>query len=186
MNAFIQTVAGTTAILFFLSACASTPTAVTDHDPSFDFSSVQRVAILPLNRQVIPQTAVSDMQAGRISNSVKDELERRGYTVTDDSSSADLLMTWHLVTQERTDIRTYNSMSAHYTRCWNCGPSNQTNVRVRQYTQGTMIVDFLNPETNNSVWRSIVEQRIREQTPEQAEQTRAEVAEALFSDFPPN
>lgn len=168
-----------------LGACASTPTATTDHDPGFNFGAVQSIAILPINRQVTPVTALSDMQANRIVNNLSDELQRRGYSVTQDPQAADLLLTWHLVTQERTDIRTYNTMSAHYSRCWHCGPSTSTNVRVRQYTQGTMIVDLLDPARDLSVWRSIIEQRLRDKSEEQAAENRRVLAEALFADFPP-
>ncbi len=171
--------------LLLLSACTSTPTAVTDHDPSFDFSSIQRVAILPLNRQVIPAIALSDMQASRIRDSLGNELKRRGYTIVQDLADADLWMTWHLVTQARTEVRTYNTMSAHYSRCWHCSPTTSTNVRVNQYTQGTIIVDMIDPARQVSVWRSILDKPRGEQREDQLALGREERAEALFSEFPP-
>lgn len=172
--------------LLLLSACASAPTAVTDHDPSFDFSGIQRIAILPLNRQVIPAVALSDMQAGRIRDSLGNELQRRGYTIVEDLADAELWMTWHLVTQERTQIRTYNTMSANYSRCWHCPPSTSTNVRVNQYTQGTVIVDMIDPARQVSVWRSILDKPRGDQREDQLAQGREERAEALFAEFPPS
>ena len=186
MNTLLHRFGLVTLLAFLLGACASTPSATTDHDPGFDFGAVQSIAILPVNRQVTAVTAISDMQASRIAASLREELQRRGYRVTDDFQSADLLMTWHLVTEERTDIRTYNTMSARYTRCWHCAPSaGTTNVRVQQFTQGTMIVDLIDPERQISVWRSIIEQRLRERSDEQAAENRAALSEALFADFPP-
>ena len=176
---------GCIGVLLILGACTTAPTAVTDHDPNFDFFSVQRIAILPLNRQVIPATAISDMQARRISDSLGNELQRRGYTITADLESADLWMTWHLVTQERTQVRTYNTMSARYSRCWNCPPATNTNVRVQQYTQGTVIVDMIDPARQLSVWRSILDKPRGELREDQLAQGRAERAEALFAEFPP-
>ena len=168
-----------------LAGCASSPTATMDYDPEFDFSGVQHIAILPVNRNVSPVTALSDMQVMRMNQSLSDELVRRGYSVTDDFNAADVLLTWHLVTQEVTDIRTYNTMSARYTRCWQCPPGTSQNVRVRQFTQGTLIVDLIDPERQISVWRSILESRMRDRSAEEAEKARREAAMAIFDGFPP-
>ena len=163
-------------------ACASTPTATTDFDPTFDFAGVRRVAILPVNRNVSPISEVSDMQVARMNQSLADELSRRGIEIAPDVADADMFLTWHLVTQERTDIRTYNTMSARHTNCWNC---TSQNVRVRQYTQGTLIVDLIDPARNISVWRSIFESRLRDQSADQAAENRRVAADAIFAEFPP-
>ena len=93
------------------------------------------------------------------------------------------LFSWHLVTQERTDIRTYNS-SIRYTNCWNCPQS--TNVRVRQFTQGTLIVDGVDPARMQSVWRSVLEDRLRDQPDaERAAEARRQAIQAVFYEFPP-
>jgi hypothetical protein len=168
-----------------LAGCASAPTATLDYDPTFDFAGVQRIAILPVNRNVSPVTALSDMQVARMNQSLSDELLRRGYTITDEFETADMLLTWHLVTQEVTDIRTYNTMSARYSRCWNCPRGTSQNVHVRQFTQGTLIVDLIDPARQASVWRSIFESRLRNQSAEQATESRRVAAEAIFADFPP-
>jgi uncharacterized protein DUF4136 len=173
----------------FLAACSSTPTAVMDYDPGFDFSAVKTIAILPLNRSVSSIADISDIQAARVNGAFSSELMRRGFTVVEDANTADLLMTWHLVTQEQTDVRTYNTSSAHYRSCWNCprgwGASTQ-NVSVRQFTQGTLIADMIDPASMQSVWRSIFEDRVRDLDAEEAAEKRETVAAALFAEFPPN
>ncbi len=178
-----QNFIGVLALIALVSACSSTPTATVDHDPAFDFSGVQRVAILPLNREVTPQTAISDMQAARMSSSLAGAMTARGLDVVEDPANADLLLTWHLVTEERTDVRTYNTQSMY--NCWRCGPA-VSDVSVRQYTQGTLIVDMIDPTRNRSVWRSIVQSRLRQTDAEQAEALRNEAARASFAQFPPS
>ena len=173
-------------VSLLVCACSSTPTADMDFDPGFDFSGVRQIAILPLNRQVTSMAAVSDMQASRLNQSLAGELSRRGYDVVPNPADADMLMTWHLVTQERTNVRTYNSMSARYSSCWSCAPGSSTSVRVTQYTRGTLIVDLLDPERGQSVWRSVLESRMRDMSdPVQAEEIRRTAAEAIFNEFPP-
>jgi hypothetical protein len=171
--------------LALLNACATTLEATTDFDQQFDFSPVRKLAILPVDRASLSTIKVSDMQIARVDEALRSELERKGFEVVSDTAAADAFITWHLVTEERTDVRTYNSMS--YYNCWRCGP-NVSDVSVRQYTQGTFIVDLIDPVRNRSVWRSVIESRLQsEPDPGSAEsaQRRAEAARAVFDQFPP-
>lgn len=166
----------------WLAACSSTPTATMDYNPSFDFSGVRKIAIQPINRTVASTVIVSDMQVARINQALTDQLGRQGFQVVQDNTQADLLLAWHLVTQERTDVRTFNTSTRY--NCWNCPTS--SNIQVRQYTQGTFIVDMIDPISLQAVWRSIFESRLRNQPdPARAEQNRREAAQAIFAQFPP-
>lgn len=172
------------AALLLLAACNTTPSleARTDYKQDYDFSGVDKIAIQPVRRANLEAVRISDMQVSRLNNAFRDALQARGMSVVDDNAQADLLMTWHLVTDERTDVRTYNTSSFY--NCWRCGPT-MSNVSVRQYTQGTLIVDMIDPKSLRSVWRSIVQTRLRQSNEEQAAALRKEAARASFADFPP-
>lgn len=173
--------------LVWLAGCASAPTAQTDFDPDFDFQAVRSIAIQPVNRSVSSVAVISDIQVGRVAQSLENELTRRGYTVNDGPEHADMLLTWHLVTQERTNVRTYNAMSARYSSCWHCSPSSNDSVRITQYTQGTFIVDLLDPARNQSVWRGVVESRMPDMgDSEVSSEAREQAVQAIFEAFPPN
>lgn len=170
-------------VMLLLGACASTsaPTAVTDFDRSFDFTGVRKIALQPIDRTSVSTINVSDMQESRINEAVQAELQRRGFELVSDNADADMFLTWHLVTQERTDVRTFNTGSGY--NCWNCGGSS---VSVRQFTQGTFIVDMIDPVQLRSVWRSTFESRMRsEPDRERAAENRRAAAEAIFRNFPP-
>ncbi len=170
------------ALALLLAACSSTPTATMDYDPSFDFSGAQKVFVLPFNRTEASTVIVSDMQVSRVNQSLSEELQRRGMQVVTNREEADLLLAWHLVTQERTDVRSFNSMTRY--NCWNCPTS--SNITVRQYTQGTFIVDMIDPAGGQAVWRSIFESRMRDQPdPARAAENRRQAVEAIFAEFPP-
>ena len=103
------------------------------------------------------------MQIDRVNASLTAELQRRGFQVVQNKADADMLLAWHLVTQERTDVRTFNSNTRY--NCWNCrrmGMGSGSNVTVRQYTQGTFIVDMIDPDSLQAVWRSVFESRMRD------------------------
>ena len=164
-------------------ACVSPPEAQVDYNRSYDFSSVRKIALQPIDRTAASTVIISDMQIDRINAAVREELQRRGLVVVADNADADMLLAWHLVTQERTDVRNFNT-SAGY-NCWNCGIGG--GFSVRQYTQGTFIVDMIDPIKLRSVWRSTFESRMRTQTdPAKAAATREAAAQAIFVGFPPN
>lgn len=174
---------GAAALLAMASGCATPIEATMDYDQRFDFDEVKTIALQPVDRDSVNSIRISDMQVQRIDDTITRELERKGFTVADDNASADLYLTWHLVTEERTDVRSYNSAS--YYNCWRCGPA-VSDVSVRQYTQGTLIVDMIDPQRNRSVWRSVIESRLKSQpNPDQAAERREEAARAIFAEFPP-
>lgn len=168
-----------------LAACSSTPTATMDFDPGFDFSGVQKITIQPIHRTEASQAVLSDMQIARVKESLTAELQRRGFQVVPNNADPDMLLAWHLVTQERTDVRTFNTSTRY--NCWNCrrmGMGSNTNVTVRQYTQGTFIVDMIDPVRLQAVWRAVVESRMRSD-PDQAAEARDAAVAAVLAEFPP-
>lgn len=174
-------------LLLVLANCATTRTpleASSDFDSSYDFGPVKRFAILPIDRTSAAEKLISDMQVTRIENALTTELTSRGYTVVADRADAELLISWHLVTREKTDIRTYNSASGY--TCWRCGPP-VSDVSVRQFTEGTFIVDLIDPLRNRSVWRSTLQSRLADRPdPARAAEIRARVAKASFAPYPPS
>ena len=167
-----------------LGACSSTPATpkpITDCDRGYDFSGVHKIAIQPIDRTLVSTVLISDMQISRINEALTAELERRGFQVVPDNVDADMFLAWNLVTQERTDVRTFNTSSRY--NCWNCGSSN---IRVTQFTQGTFIVDMIDPTRLQSVWRSTFESRMRNTVDSaQAAEFRSAAAAAIFARFPP-
>lgn len=187
MHASLRAVARIVSLLALpamLWACSTTPlTATSDYDRDYDFSPVTRFAILPVDRTTPAEKLISDLQVDRIESVLREELTGRGYTLVNDRADADLFLSWHLVTKEKTDIRAYNASSAY--QCWRCGPPN-SDVTVRQYTQGTFIVDFIDPLRNRSVWRSRISSRLKAQPdPQRSADIRARAAQAVLAPFPP-
>ncbi len=181
-----------------LAACASSPpTPKVDYKQDYNFSGIQKIAFLSRSGSVSgnsPKALLSDMQINRIDKALVNALELKGYQVVADPKWADALISWHLVAQEKTDIRTYNTgptygghyggyrgynRSAHY-NCWNCG----TDVRVRQYTQGTFIVDIVDPTIEQSIWRAIIQSRMKGEVQREQEPYNT-AAQRIMASFPP-
>jgi hypothetical protein len=127
-------------------------------------------------------------------------LESKGLRVVEDQSQADALVNWHLATQEKADVRTYNTGSSmsmgmgmgmggygHYNRasmynCWNCGG---TEVSVHNYTEGTFIVDVIDPALQQSVWRSVTQSRLKGKIKKDPAAIK-EAALKIMAAFPPS
>ena len=188
--------------LLFLSACSSgPPKPELDYNHEYDFSNVRTVAFFKNSGEVSGDNPLqlSDMQRNRIDDAIKVAVENRGFTFLADASKADLLLTWHLGTQNKTDVRSTQSMSVGYGgyggygryggynryssyNCWSCSPT-QSNVSVSNYTEGTFIIDMIDPELRQSVWRAVTQSKLKGEKMEQARTNEA--AALIFESFPP-
>ena len=187
--------------LALVSACASGPPKPTvDFKPGYDFIKVKKIAMYRDSGQVVGDNPLqlSDIQRGRIDEALGYALVNRGVEIVDDAKDADLLLSWHLVTQHKTDVRTWETpaygagygygMHGRYNRysmynCWSCAPT-RTEVSVQNYTQGTFIVDLIDPGMRKSVWRGVTQSRMKGNHSEDQGKYK-EAATAIFASFPP-
>jgi hypothetical protein len=59
-----------------------------------------------------------------------------------------------------------------------------TDVRVREYTQGTFILDMIDPGKNKSVWRNVTQSELKGEALK-SEQAIDKGAQLILADFPP-
>lgn len=159
-----------------LAACStSPPKPEVDFKSDYDFAAVHKIAFYDESGLVSGNNPIplSDMQRERVDTALEQALGKKGYEILDqqNAAQADLLISWNLITNDKTDVRTYQtpSMGVGYGRyggyngysmynCWGCS---QTEVSVRNYTEGTFIVDLIDPKLKRSVWRSLVQSRLK-------------------------
>ena len=188
-------------VSLLLAACASGPPKPTvDYKSDYNFMPVKKIAFYRDSGQVSGDNPLqlSDIQRDRIDQALSYALGNRGFQIVDDTAQADLLLSWHLVTQHKTDVRTwetpaygagfgyggygrYNRYSAY--NCWSCAPT-RTEVSVQNYTQGTFIVDMIDPAMKKSVWRGVTQSRLKGKHIEDQGKYN-EAATAIFASFPP-
>ncbi|MFV8816162.1 DUF4136 domain-containing protein [Haliea sp. E17] len=186
-----------TAVTALLGACSTTPTPVFDYKQDYDFSGVKKIGFYDESGQISGDNPMqlSDMQIERIDTALSNILTSKGFTVVDDPADADLLISWHLGTQNKQDVQTYTTPSygmgygvgygrynayARY-NCWSCY---DTDVQVRDYTEGTFIIDMIDPAMKKSVWRSVTQSKLKSKQDESQE--RYDRAAALvLGGFPP-
>lgn len=187
----------TFAILALLAACATPPPKPSvDYDIEHAFADDMKIGFYALSGSVTGDNPMqlTDFQKDRINEALGKALQGKGFTLVDNSRDADLLVSWHLNTVEKQDVRTTTSpsygMSVGYSRynryamynCYSC--LNQTDVRVTDYTQGTFIVDMIDPAKNRSVWRSVTQSKMKGEMLKD-EATINSAARLVLADFPP-
>jgi hypothetical protein len=167
-----------------VSGCVSivAPPARVDYRQNFDFSVIETIAFSQQQSNVGDE-ALNDMLSQRIHAELVHNLESKGLRVIDDGSQAQLLLRWQLLTEDRTDVEASKSNS--YYMCWRCG-SSITDIRVKKYTCGTFVVEFVDPATESSVWQGVMHGRL---APDRSVQDQEALIDAacteILSNFPP-
>ncbi|HAN66918.1 MAG TPA: hypothetical protein DCQ70_00325, partial [Halieaceae bacterium] len=101
--------------MVLLAACASAPpTPSVDYNAAYDFDAVKTVALYRAAETAPGEDPLklSDMTRDRIESGLKSALTARGFTLVNSVEEADLLLSWHLVTEDKMDVRSYEVPSA--------------------------------------------------------------------------
>ena len=152
-------------LALMLAGCASSgPTITVNSAPGADLSNLQTFNFMqPLgtDRSNGARTSMSTM----LLNSVSREMAGRGLRQSD---SPDLLVDFFVTTEERMDVRTtttsmhsvHSVHRSHWSRgCCSTWPTYQTTVR--QYTQGTLLIDLIDPAANALAAEGAAQSRLR-------------------------
>lgn len=173
-------------LVALLVACAATGIVQTrtDYNRAFDFDGVRKIALLPYQRANPTDIVLTDDQARLVSLSLAKVLVKRGYQVLQSRSEADAWLSWHLITRDDADVGDYNRVSLY--DCWRCGPA-VNDVDLPRHTEGTLIVDLLDPRENRSVWRAVAQTRLKPRAQRALDEAaRDEAARKLLAEFPPD
>ncbi|WP_068545487.1 DUF4136 domain-containing protein [Thalassotalea crassostreae] len=171
-------------VLMLLSACTTTLNAETDYSVDYDFTSVKTYNIV--GDVSVENPMLSDINRDRINNAIAANLNSKGFA-TSVEKDADVKIQYFVFTKDRTQVTTIPmSVVANCYRCRYRTIGTASTVDVRQYTEGTLIVDVIDNKTAKTVWRSSLSQRIKnyDNAKERDEAVRL-IIEAIFKEFPP-
>lgn len=174
-----------------LSACATGYKVATDYDDTFKFDDKKTYALI--QPQDI-ETARNDLLKNRIETALKRELAAKGLSETK-KESADIWVSYFATTESQQDIRTYQRYNHFYgyARCYRCvypAPVMTTDVQVVNYTEGTLMIDVINPKNSQLKWRGSTRSRTTTShadsmtVEERTEKVNAAVS-AIMAEYPP-
>ena len=143
------------AAVLALTACASVDVrTVTSPDANLSALHTFNVMPNPQRRPPSAQSASDPMLVNSISNrALRADLvkgfENRGYVLAD---NPDFAVAYYASTKEKLDVTYWDYGYPFYPRWWG-GMGGPYDPTVTQYTQGTVIVDVINPGTKELLWR---------------------------------
>ncbi len=132
--------------LLALAACA-TKQIRTDFDPEASFAQLRTYDWMnrPMETGGDPRVN-SPFLERRIRDAVDGRLAGRGYEKVT-SGNPDFRIAYHVVTEERVDVRTIDHFFGYRRRFFT------STVQVREFLEGTLILDVVDTRNNDLIWR---------------------------------
>jgi hypothetical protein len=168
------------ATVLFLTAC-STVSVTTDFDHSASFSQYHTYTLVPGSQQI----SLSPSVEAALRDSLRTNLARHGISET--SENADLHVVRHVSAKEKLSVHQstdwgYAGMPYGYGYYGMWAGAPRTYTDVSQYTEGTLILDFVDAKTQKLVFRGIGTGTISD--PETNAERVKEAVEKIVKDFP--
>src|SRR6267142_1283785 len=174
------------AALLAIAACASVDVrTVTSPDANLGALRTFNVMPNPKPRPQYAQSTNDPMLVNSISNrALRADLvkgfENRGYALAD---NPDFAVAYYASTKEKLDVTYWDYGYAYYPD-WSLGPGfGPYDPMVTQYTQGTVVVDVVNPKTRELLWRGHGVARVSDDQ-QQYEQDLWKAVTAILDKFP--
>lgn len=161
-------------IFILLSSCSSI-SVNTDYDQEADFSAYKTFAWIPQRKGIAARNPLADK---RIKKAVNDELIAKGYA--GDASSPDLLLVYHAGMRNKVDVTSWGYGYGRYWRYPGGG------VSVYQYQEGTLVLDIVDAQKKELVWRGVAQKALSETSSvEKREENLKKIVAKLLKNFPP-
>ncbi len=169
-----------------LTAACATVSVITDYDPQAvsSIGAYQRYAWLPQPPGGGDTRVNNELVAKRVINAVDEVLATRGYVKV--QRDADFLIGWHAILEGKTDVTTINRSYGYGWGPRRAGRVWSSDTRVREYDEGTLIIDVVDAASNELVWRGAAQGEVKAlaSAEERSERIRNTVRK-IFDKFPP-
>ena len=167
-------------MLVLLAGC-STVSVTQDYDPQRDFTKYKKYAWMD---QAIPGDALANnpLIRNRTKVAVDAALTSKGYTLTD-LDKADFVVVIHAGIKERMRIQDWGRYG-WYDPWW--GPYGG-HVDVSYYEEGTLVIDIVDAEDKEMVWRGMGTGIVKQYAdPEKMQKDIDQDVNKILADFPPD
>jgi hypothetical protein len=128
--------------LVVLAAPGFAQQITTDYDHQFDLSSLKTFGFAVQNRDAKDALVGNDIVDRRIHAALDAELQKNGFK---SSGSPDFKIAYYASIAQKKTVTT----SGYGRPRWG-----STQVWIDEYTEGTVVVDFLNAKTGEAIWRA--------------------------------
>ena len=175
--------AGVWVLALLLLACSSVQVKQ-DWDPGAKFSRLHTWEWQSSTPLVTGNPRVDDpLVHERIQTAIDKSLTQKGFTRVS-SGKPDFLVTYHIALQQKLDAHT---IYTGYGPCRGWYGVGGAQTVVDTYDVGTLLIDFISPDSNNVIWRGTGQSRIQElRTPEERQARIQDAVDRILEQFPPD
>ena len=167
-------------VAFLLASCATTLETASDYDRSANFATYHTFTLMQREHHGIPNPLV----AIRAEEDITQELQRAGYALAPDPTSADLTVDFTIGSQERTDIKSYPEKYPGPGLL--AGAYRGSNIDVRrQYREGTLAIDAFDGLTHRPLWHGRAQKELTRKDLEQPAEAISKAVRSVLAKFPP-
>jgi len=170
--------------LLLVTGCASGPTIRSNMDTSVDFNRFRTFGFFdPL---ATDREGYQSLISQQLVSSAERELVARGLTRTD--TNPDLLINFSADLDQRLRITqspatTTSSLNRHRRGFYSTWPGYQR-TEIRQYTQGTLGIDVVDPARRQLIWEGFAIGRVTQSTTDNIGPVLNDAVVDIFRDFP--
>jgi Domain of unknown function (DUF4136) len=166
-----------TLVAISIMSCSSV-TVNSDYDQDYNFSKLKTFGFL----EIPADAGIDQLDAKRLSDAVKRVMGEKGYMV---SEEPDFGVAMHFGAQTKTQIDSYGYGYGYAYGYGLGGPG--AGAQVWQYDEGTLLIDFIDMEKNELIWRGSGTKILagHPSVDDKVKNINDAVAEIL-SQFPPN
>lgn len=162
------------------TGCASTPEIRSDHDPSFDFTSLRTYSWVYSQ----PPSGMNPLVYQRVHDSIDRSLAARGFT---QASPGDFAVAFTLGRRDRVQVTDFGPYGPFYPG-WGVGfrrgwAWQYNQVDIRNVTDGSLAIDIFDVASRRPIWHGTATQEIR---PGSVDQQLIDTAvDGVLARFPP-
>jgi hypothetical protein len=130
-------------LLGLMVVTAAAQTMQTDYDRSFRFSELKSFNFAAQRRGDTDPLASDSLNDGRIRTAMESQLTGNGFRM--ETEKPDFVIAYYVTTKNKLNVQDFGY-----------GPPRwfgHRDIRVNQYSEGTLMVDFIDTNTNQVIWR---------------------------------
>lgn len=148
--------------LHLILGCASMQFG-SDYDPQTDFGSLRSYDWLPAAEHILKKYPLLDSHIKKV---VDAELSARGYEKN--TNAQDFLIRYHATVEEKEEVVRVNEYYHYPTHSgwqYTHHPSSwygQSYQQVHEWTEGTLVLDIVEPTSESLMWRGTAEARLQD------------------------
>jgi len=129
-------------LLGLLVVSAAAQTVQSDFDRTFRFSNLKTFSFAVQRRATTDPLANDTLNDGRIRTGLETQLRANGFR--SEVETPDFVIAYYVTSKNRLNVQDYSLGP----RLWG-----NRDIRVNQYAEGTLMVDFIDVKTDQVIWR---------------------------------